>query len=117
MAPVGCSGVHRTRPWLPPGVLAVLLIGLLLVPSGPASALGPTATDQAASGPSARVPNHGPPAADLVAAVTAAYPGGGTLAVAVARQPAPFAWVSTRAAEARAVRVAGYADNGAAAER
>ena len=77
----------------------MLLIGGLLMPPGRAAALGP-------------------PATELVAAVTAAYPDIGTLAVAVARQPAPVDGLFIAAAEVRAARNAAYAaDNGEAANR
>jgi Beta-lactamase enzyme family len=88
-----------TRAELARVVLTALLIVGLLTPSGRADA-------------------GGPPAADLVAAAVAAYPGIGTLGVAVARQHAPVTRGSIAATEARAARDTGYAaDNGAAAER
>jgi Beta-lactamase enzyme family len=99
MVAVVCARPPRGRAGIAPVALAVLLIGGLLVPAGRAGAQGPAA-------------------ADLVAAATAAYPGPGLLAVAVARQQVPVTGVSIAAAEARAARDAGYvADNGAAAER
>jgi hypothetical protein len=80
-------------------LLVALLIGGALLPAGRAAA-------------------DGPPAAELVAAVTAAYSEIGTLAVAVARQPHPVVGSSIASAEARAARDAGHAaDNGEAAHR
>jgi hypothetical protein len=66
--------------------------------------------------PSARA--GGPPAADLVAAITAAYGSEGTLGVVVARLQQPVRGLSINAAEARSARVAAAtADNGLAAHR
>ena len=96
--------VLRAAPPLPrarwaPVVLVALLIGGSLVPSGRAAA-------------------EGPPAAELVAAVTAAYPAIGTVGVAVARQPTSVVGWPIAAAEERVARDAGYAaDNGEAAHR
>ncbi len=104
MAPVGCPAAHVTRARLPVVLLAVLLAGAVLVPSGRAGAAGPSG-------------------AELVAAVPSAYPGPGTLAVAVAHQYTPVAGASSSsAAEARsagydAAEDAGTADNGDAAAR
>src|SRR5687768_2990443 len=89
--------LRRAR-WAPM-LLSALLIGGVLAPAGRAAA-------------------HGPPAAELVAAVTTAYPPVGTVAVAVARQPTLVVGPSIAAAEARAARDAGYAaDNGEVANR
>ena len=80
-------------------LLVALLIGGSLVPSGRAAA-------------------QDPPAAELVAAVTASYPAIGTVGVAVARQPTSVVGWPLAAAEERVARDAGYAaDNGEAAHR
>ena len=91
MAPVGRPGPARAR--FPPVVLALLVAGAVLVPSGRAGA-------------------HGAAGAELVAAVTSGYPGTGTLGVAVARQHSTGAPPTARS---RAARYA--ADNGEAAVR
>jgi hypothetical protein len=96
MAPVGCPAQHARRARLPTVGLALLLAGAVLVPAGRAGA-------------------QGPPGAELVAAVTSAYPGVGTLGVAVAHQYTPVAGSSSSAAaEARSAQYA--ADNGATAD-
>ena len=60
----------------------------------------------------------GPPPADLVAAITAAYGSEGTLGVVVARLQRPVRGLSINAAEARSARVAAAtAGNGPAAHR
>ncbi|SFK71463.1 serine hydrolase [Geodermatophilus ruber] len=65
--------------------------------------------------PAGRAAAVGPPAADVVAAVTAAYGDVGTLAVVVTRREAPVTGVSPRALEARSARTAAVtADNGLA---
>jgi hypothetical protein len=98
MAVLACGG--RCRPRAAGAVLPlVLLAALLSAPAGPARA-------------------GGPPAADLVAAITAGYGMTGTLGVVVARRHSPADGLTIRAAEARAARVdAAWAGNGAAAER
>jgi hypothetical protein len=87
--------LHRVGALLP----LVLLAGLLAGPAPPARA-------------------GGPPPAELVAAVTAAYGTEGTLGVVVGRQQRPVSGLSINAAEARSARVAAAtADNGPAAHR
>ena len=77
----------------------VLLAALVVLPSPPARA-------------------GGPPPADLVAAITAAYGSEGTLGVVVARLQRPARGLSINAAEARSARVAAAtAGNGPAAHR
>ncbi|MGY1802245.1 serine hydrolase [Blastococcus sp. SYSU D00922] len=67
--------------------------------------------------PDRRASAGGPPAAELVPAVVAAYPPVGTLAVAVARQHVPATGMSVRAAEARTARTTASAAGNAAADR
>jgi len=65
-----------------------------------------------------RAQAHGVPPAEVVAAVTAAYGTGGTVAVVVAQQLTIDADLPVRAAEARAARfIARSADNGQVAQR
>ncbi len=65
-----------------------------------------------------RAQASGQPPAAVVAAVTAAYGTGGTLAVVVARQHSTDPDLPVRAADARATRItADSADNGAVAQR
>jgi hypothetical protein len=59
----------------------------------------------------------GPPAAELVPAVVAAYPPVGTLAVVIADQHVPIEGLTVRAAEARTARLAASAAGNAAADR
>ncbi|HEY0127337.1 MAG TPA: serine hydrolase [Blastococcus sp.] len=67
--------------------------------------------------PGRRAAAGGPPAAELVAAVVAAYPPVGTLAVVIARQHAPAAGLSIPAAEARTARTFAATAGNEAADR
>ncbi|WP_241037906.1 serine hydrolase [Blastococcus litoris] len=93
--PVPC-GLRRVL--LPLTVLALMVSEVLLPPDRRAWA-------------------GGPPAAELVPAVVAAYPEVGTLAVAVARLHVPATGLSVRAAEARTARTTAAAAGNAAADR
>jgi Beta-lactamase enzyme family len=86
------------RPFLPVVLLVLVLTGTLLAPG--------------------RARATGLPAQEVVAAVTAAYGAGGTVAVAVARQLIADPDLPVRAAEARAAQfTARSADNGHIAQR
>jgi hypothetical protein len=86
------------RPFLPVALLVLVLTGTLLEPR--------------------RAQAGGLPPAEVVAAVTAAYGTGGTVAVVVARQLVTDPELPVRAAEARAARFTAHsADNGQIAQR
>lgn len=90
------SGLRRV---LLPLTLLALVIGEVLLP------------------PDRRAAADGPPAAQLVPAVIAAYPPVGTLAVMVARQHVSAAGLSIPAAEARTTRTIAAAAGNASADR
>lgn len=92
-----------------PGIRRVLLAPALVLLALVVSVVLPVPDRRASAG--------GPPAAQLVPAVVAAYPSVGTLAVAVARQHLPADGMSIRAAEARTARLAAAAAGNAAAGR
>lgn len=103
MAPAAGAQVRRVpsalRRVLPALTVAALVAGGVLLPGDRRALAG------------------GPPAAQLVPAVVAAYPPVGTLAVVLAKQHVPVAGASIRAAEARAARMAAASAGNAAADR
>ena len=94
---------RRARPTAPLRS-AVLCLGLLVVVLG------------GMLSPERRAAADGPPPAELVPAVEAAYPPVGTLAVFVAPQQIPVSGLTIRAAEARTARLAAATGGNAAAD-